>query len=138
MTSTHDINSFGPTAVVDRLLEAIRCGNMSAAEQVYTSGTVLDAVVPGWRFCRVGDAAIRDEYSRWFAEPAVLEEVRRHRTAGGEVLEYTMSWVEHGVPHGARHVHVLDVDADRIVADHVWCGGRWPASLLAEMGASEQ
>ena len=137
MTSTNDANSTCRTPVVDRLLDAIRGGDMPAADQLYTSVTVLDAVVPGWRFSCVGDAAIRDEYSRWFAAPATLEELRRHRTSSGEVLEYTLSWLEHGVPHGARHVHVLDIDADRIVADHVWCGGRWPAALLAEMGAVE-
>ena len=52
------------------------------------------------------------------------------------MVEYTVVWVEDSVPHAGRHVHVLTVDDDRITADHVWCGGRWPASLLAEMGAS--
>src|SRR5688572_10726041 len=64
MTSTYDRNSLDPTPVVDRLLAAIRGGDLSAADQLYTPGTVLDAVVPGWRFGRVGDEAIRDEYSR--------------------------------------------------------------------------
>jgi len=33
-------------------------------------------------------------------------------------------------------LHVLTVRDDRIVSDMVFCGGRWPASLLAEMEAA--
>lgn len=36
----------------------------------------------------------------------------------------------------AHHMHVLTVRDDLIVADTVFCGGRWPASLLAEMEAA--
>ena len=50
-----------------------------------------------------------------------------------EVVEYTLSWTEDGVPHAAHHMHLLRVRDDRIVADTVFCGGRWPAALLAEM-----
>jgi hypothetical protein len=35
-------------------------------------------------------------------------------TATGEVVEFTLSWGR----------------------DHMWCGGRWPATLLAEMEAA--
>jgi hypothetical protein len=40
------------------------------------------------------------------------------------------------VPHAAHHVHIITVAGGRIVADTVMCGGRWPASLLAEMEAA--
>jgi hypothetical protein len=125
------------TTVVDRLLDAIRSGDLVAADHLFAPACILDAVVPGWRFAVNGDEAIRAEYARWFADPGEFEELRRLPTEHGEVLEYTLSWVENGVPHAVRHIHVLEVDAeaDRIVSDHVWCGGRWPASLLAEMGA---
>jgi len=53
------------------------------------------------------------------------------------VLEYTLSWTENGVPHAAHHMHLLTVQDDHIVADTVFCGGRWPASLLAEMEAAD-
>ena len=41
--------------------------------------------------------------------------------------------------HAAHHVHVLTVDSarDRIATDRVWCGGRWDAALLAQMGQAE-
>jgi hypothetical protein len=42
-----------------------------------------------------------------------------------------------GVPHAARQAHVLELDGEgRIAHDHMWCGGRWPATLLAEMEAA--
>ena len=52
------------------------------------------------------------------------------------MIEYTLSWTENGVPHAGHHLHVLTVRDDRIVSDMVFCGGRWPASLLAEMEAA--
>jgi hypothetical protein len=54
-----------------------------------------------------------------------------------EIVEYTLSWTENGVPHAAHHMHLLTVRDDQIVADTVMCGGRWPASLLAEMEAAD-
>ncbi|MGD9528106.1 hypothetical protein [Pseudonocardia sp.] len=120
------------TSTVDRFLDAVAAGAVTA--DLYADDVVLDAVVPDWRFAVAGPAAVAAEYARWFADPARIEELRRLRTATGEVVEYTLCWTEQGVPHAARHVHVLDLGADgRIVADHVWCGGRWPAALLAEM-----
>jgi hypothetical protein len=37
------------------------------------------------------------------------------------------------VPHAAHQAHVLRVQADRIAEHTVYCGGRWPANLLAQM-----
>ena len=124
------------TAGVDLLLDGIRAGSVSP--DAYDDEAVWDGVVPGWRFALSGGPAIAAEYARWFAYPAELHEVRRSATRDGEVVEYTVSWTEDGVPHAGRHVHVLDVDPDtgRIVAEHVWCGGRWSAGILAEMEAA--
>src|SRR5580692_5793624 len=89
----------------------------------------LDAIV---------SASIRAEYARWFADPGRFDELHRYTVDGGqgEVVEYTLSWAENGVPHAGHHVHLLTVRDDRIVADTVFCGGRWPAALLAEMEAA--
>ena len=83
-------------------------------------------------------AALKDEYAHWFADPGRFEELRRIPFPDGEVVEYVLTWVESGVPHAAHHVHVLDVADGRIARDTVVCGGRWPASLLAEMQAAQQ
>jgi hypothetical protein len=128
----------GRSTVVDRFLVAVCSGDFAHATGLYTESSVLDAVVPQWRLGCRGEAEIVAEYARWFADPGELEDVVRHATSEGEVVEYTLTWDEDGTPHAGRHVHVLRVDRelDRIVADHVWCGGRWPAALLAEMGAA--
>ena len=85
-----------------------------------------------------GADAIRASTARWFADPASSRSSAGTPplTASTEIVEYTLSWSENGVPHAAHHLHVLTVRDDRIVADTVFCGGRWPASLLAEMEAA--
>ena len=100
----------------------------------WSADATLDATVPNWRFHASGADAIRAEYARWFADPGHFDELRRYSVDGGEaeVIEYTLSWSENGVPHAAHHMHLLTVRDDRIVADTVLCGGRllgprcWP------------
>lgn len=132
MTST-DITITGN--VVDRLLTAIRTG--SPVTGLYRDDAHLDATVPNWRFTVDGATAITTEYGRWFAYPGRFSELRRIPTADGEVVEYTLRWTEDGMPLAAHHVHVLAVDSARgqITTDRVWCGGRWDAHLLAQMGS---
>jgi len=126
----------GPSAV-DRFLHAIETATIPACE-AWAGDATLDATVPNWRLHASGPDAIRAEYARWFADPGRFEEVRRSPLAGGdgEVIEYTLSWQENGVPHAAHHMHRLTVRDGLIAADTVFCGGRWPASLLAEMEAA--
>jgi hypothetical protein len=35
-----------------------------------------------------------------------------------------------------HQAHLLEVADGRITKDQAWCGGRWPAGLLAEMAAA--
>lgn len=122
------------SVAIDLFLESV-CGRHEASG--WAPGAVLDAVVPGWRFTATGAAAVEAQFRGWFGDPGELEEVRRQVTATGEVVEFTLTWVENGVPHAARQVHVLELDGEgRIARDHMWCGGRWPATLLAEMEAA--
>jgi hypothetical protein len=98
---------------------------------------------------RGGPDAIRAEYARWFADPARFDELRHYPVGGADgtadadgggasdLIEYTLSWSENGVPHAAHHLHLLTVRDGLIAADTVFCGGRWPASLLAEMEAAD-
>ena len=118
--------------VVDRFLDAVCAADIDRCD-AWSSGATLDATVPNWRFRRVGPDEIRETYRGWFADRGKLEQLRRHPIAGGEVVEYLLTWTEDDVPHAAHHLHLLDIVDDRIVADVVMCGGRWPASLLAEM-----
>jgi hypothetical protein len=120
---------------VDRFLAAVEAGRIPGTD-AWSTDAVLDATVPNWRFRLQGPDAIRGEYARWFADPAQFEELRRWPIDGGEVVDYVLSWEEAGVPHAAHHLHVLHVNDDYITSDTVLCGGRWPASLLAEMEAA--
>ena len=122
---------------IDGFLAAVVAGDIESCD-VWSTDVVLDATVPGWRFRKDGVSALKAEYAHWFADPGRFEELRRIPIPGGEVVDYLLTWVEGGVPHAAHHMHVLDVSGGRIVRDTVLCGGRWPASLLAEMQAVQQ
>jgi len=117
---------------VDAFLDAV-AGATIPDTDAWASDAVLDATVPNWRFRAHGDDAIRTEYAQWFAAPAQFESLERTPLPDGELVEYVLAWEEGGVPHAAHHLHRLRVRDDRIVADTVFCGGRWPATLLAEM-----
>jgi len=117
---------------IDTFLGAVEHGEIASCS-VWTSDVVLDATVPNWRFRVEGPDAIRTEYSGWFADPGHFEELRRMTIPDGEVVQYLLTWVENGVQHSAHHLHVLELRDGLIAADTVLCGGRWPASLMAEM-----
>lgn len=125
------------TSVIETFLKAIESAAIPSCD-VWSDDATLDATVPNWRLHAAGADAIRAEYARWFADQGSFGDLRRRPLADGtgEVVEYTLSWQEHGVPHAAHHMHLLTVRDGRIVADTVMCGGRWPASLLAEMEAA--
>lgn len=126
-----------PTAV-DDFLHAVTQGAGIPA-RLYAPDAVLDATVPNWRFHRHGPAAIIGEYAGWFAHPAAFDELCRRPTDGGEVVTYLLTWIESGVPYAAHHCHVLVLDGEgRIASDTVFCGGRWPSGLLAEMALAEE
>lgn len=134
MTST---DAAGPATAVDRFLAAVAGAGIEAAD-VWADDATLDATVPNWRLTAAGADAIRATYATWFADAGHFAELQRHRTADGEVVEYTLCWEEGGVPYAAHHAHILTLDAaGRIAEDHVFCGGRWDAALLAEMQAAD-
>jgi SnoaL-like domain len=122
---------------IEKFLSAVESGTISGCD-AWSDDATLDATVPNWRMQLAGADAIRAEYARWFADQGKFDELRRIASADGqhEVVEYTLSWTENGIPHAAHHVHLLTVRDNRIVADTAFCGGRWPASLLADMEAA--
>jgi hypothetical protein len=121
---------------VDRFLEAVAAGTGVPAD-LFTPDAVIDATVPGWRFAERGADVLANRYSGWFADQAAFEELERLPIGGGEVVTYLLTWVERGVPHAAHHCHVLRLAPDgRIASDRFFCGGRWDATLLADMAAA--
>ena len=123
---------------VERYLAAIEGAAMSACE-AFSPEMTLDATVPNWRYQVEGSTAVRAELSRWYADAGAFEELKRTPLPTGELVEFTLRWEEGGVPHAVHQAHVLEVTDGWITKDQVWCGGRWSASLLAEMagGASD-
>jgi hypothetical protein len=119
-------------AAVSRYLAAIEAGTLADLDTLGDDAT-LDATVPNWRFSVHGVEAVRAELGRWYADPGSFEDLTRTPVPAGELVTFTLRWEEHGVPHAAHQAHVISVHDGRIQRDQVWCGGRWPAALLAEM-----
>jgi ketosteroid isomerase-like protein len=129
MSSTETIDP------IDRYLEHIEAGTMQRCPSL-SPDVELDATVPNWRFTVRGEAAVRDELSRWYASSGSFEELTRTPIPTGQLVEFTLRWEETGIPHAAHQAHIITVSDGQITRDQAWCGGRWPASLLAEMAAA--
>jgi hypothetical protein len=125
-------------ALPDCVGEFLGCIEAATMPQcrAFADGAILDATVPNWRFTVSGGTSVRDEFARWYADSGRFEEVQRAPLPDGELVEFVLTWQENGIPHTCHQAHRLEVRDDHIVRDTVWCGGRWPASLLAEMEAA--
>lgn len=121
------------TQPVDALLEAIVAGDVRG--ELFTDDVVLDATVPNWRFRVQGRADVTTELRGWFADAGSFEEVHRAALPDGELVEFTLHWIEDGVLHACHQAHIVRLRKGRISADTAFCGGRWPAPLLARMSA---
>ncbi len=119
------------TGAIDQLLAGVVSGDIP--EGIFADDAVLDATVPNWRFAIRGGGAIRDQLSQWYADSGQFESLQRTPILGGELVEFTLTWTENGVDHMAHQAHILGVVDNLVASDTVFCGGRWPASLVAEM-----
>jgi hypothetical protein len=122
---------------VSRFLAAVTAGSGVPAD-LYSPDAVLDATVPMWRFEAHGPAAIATELSGWYGDPGTLTEVQHSPVPGGVTVRFTLEWTEGGQPWAAHQVHFLATRDDRVIRHEAWCGGRWPAALLAEIEAGLQ
>jgi hypothetical protein len=122
------------TSPVDRLLSGIEAGSIPPG--IFATDAVLDATVPNWRFSVNGGEAVRHELGRWYADPGRFDALRRHPLPEGELVEFTLGWDEQGVAHACHQAHILRLVDGQVAADTAFCGGRWPAPLLAEMEAA--
>jgi hypothetical protein len=125
------------TSPVDLFLTGIEAGAIPG--DVFADDAALDATVPNWRFTVRGGVAVRAQLADWFADPGEFLSLRRTPLPDGELVEFTLRWTEAGVEHACHQAHILTVAKDRIAADTAFCGGRWPAPLMADMQrAAEQ
>lgn len=107
-------------------------------EGIFWEDAVLDATVPNWRFRVQGAGSVREELGRWYADPGHFGDVRRNAIDDGELVEFTLNWEEGGVPHMCHQAHVVRLREGRIASDTVFCGGRWPESLLLQMQEAQR
>jgi hypothetical protein len=123
---------------LEQLYEAVEHG-LPIDTGVFSDDVVFDATVPMWRYRTRGAVATAAELGRWFADTGHFERFQRFALPGGALVEFTLTWEERGVPHACHQSHRLELEADgRIRAITAFCGGRWPAKLLAEMACAEQ
>ena len=122
----------------DRLYAAVERGTPIDPD-LFTGDVVFDATVPMWRYGTRGSTAVAAELGRWFADAGRFEAFERFDLPGSVLVEFTLTWEQQGVPHACHQSHRLEFATDgRIRALTAFCGGRWPASLLADMAHAEQ
>ncbi len=109
----------------------------SLREDIFCEDVLLDATVPNWRFRVQGAGAVRHELGRLYADLGHFGALRRNTIDDGELVEFTLSWEEAGVPHTCHQAHVIRLREDRIASDTVFCGGRWPEPLLIQMESAQ-
>jgi hypothetical protein len=134
MTTNPTSETTASPSTVTRLLDQIEAGT-GIDPALFTDDAEVDAVVPNWRMTMRSATGIASQFGSWFTAAGRFEELSRVELPDGELVEFTLTWTEDGTLHAARQVHHVTVDdtTGRIAADRMWCGGRWPAPLLAEM-----
>jgi hypothetical protein len=120
--------------LISRLLDAATAGT-GVPKDLYAEDAVLDATVPMWRFEAHGAAGVARQLSAWYAAPGTITELVREPLPGGEVVRFTLEWTENGEPWAAHQVHLIATEGERILRHECWCGGRWPAAVLADIEA---
>jgi hypothetical protein len=121
---------------VDALVAGIEAAAIPAA--IFCDDAALDATVPNWRFSVHGGDTVCAQLNHWFADPGQFQELRRNPLPDGELVEFTLTWQEHGELHTCHQAHILRLRDGRIASDTAFCGGRWPARLVAEMAAAQE
>jgi hypothetical protein len=121
---------------IDRLLAGIEAA--AIPDSVFSDDAVLDATVPNWRFSVHGGTAVRKQLAGWYADPGHYQALERSPLPDGELVEFTLSWTEQGIQHTCHQAHILKLQDGRISGDTVFCGGRWPADLVAEMRQTQE
>jgi hypothetical protein len=119
---------------IGALLAGIEAGVVPIG--VFAEDASLDATVPNWRFTTRGAAAVHAKLSRWYADPGTFEDLHRSRFDNRELVEFTLTWEENGVRHMCHQAHIICLRDGQVVSDTAFCGGRWPAELIAEMAAA--
>lgn len=124
------------SSVVTTFLECVTGASVHAG--LFAPDAVLDATVPNWRFQAKGANAIVRELSEWYADVGQFTSLQRLATENGEVVEFTLTWMENDVAHLCHQSHALTVHDGKIANDVAFCGGRWPEALQEQMAAAQR
>jgi hypothetical protein len=117
---------------IDTLLEAIETGTTPRSD-VFAEDVLLDATVPNWRYRVLGADRVAGKFGAWFQQPGAFDSIERTPLPDGELVRFELSWFENGSPFACHQTQRIRVDDDRIVGVTLFCGGQWPAELLAKM-----
>ena len=124
-------------SAIDRLLAGIEAGSIE--DDVFADDAALDATVPNWRFTIRGGTRVRDQLAQWYMDPGRFQALQRTFLGQDrELVEFTLTWTEEGVEHTCHQAHIVSTTGDRVSTDTMFCGGRWPADLVAQMNAAEE
>lgn len=121
---------------ITQLLEAIQRGDCSGLEGVFAEEATLDSTVPNWRSVAHGRPAVLAELASLYRHAGTFDTLERKSLPDGELVVFLLTWEENGIPQAVHQAHILTVQGDRIDKGVIFCGGRWSAALLAEMGAA--
>ncbi len=122
------------TTTIDKLLAGIEAAAIPVG--LLRDDVIFDATVPNWRYTLAGAEVVRAELAKWYAEPGHFQDLRRTPLPDGELIEFTLQWREQDVPHMCHQAHILHLREGQVAEHTAWCGGRWPASLIAQMQAT--
>ena len=120
------------TNPIDRFTQAIETASVGEAG-VFAPDAVLDATVPQLAVHRQWRRKHRGRARSLVRRPRTFRGDPPHRLPDGELVEFVLTWEEDGEPHMCHQAHVIEVHDGLITRDRAWCGGRWGASLQAEM-----
>ncbi len=118
-----------------RYRDAVERQDLTTLATLYHPDVLLDAHVPNWRFQVIGRTEVARITGGALPGPGRFERFDAEPTADGDLL-VQFQWRQHSeVRTGAlaRQLHVLRVEAGRIVAQTLFCAGVWDPELQQQM-----
>jgi len=124
------------TDAIDQFVAAVESAGFTSSD-FFAEDAVLDVTIPDWRFTVRGADAICRELAAWLPGRTNIDEIHRFAMLGGEAVELSLSWEAARIPYACHQLHLIQLKDGLIAEDKAWCGGHWPADLLAEMAGAD-
>jgi hypothetical protein len=121
------------TAVVERLVDAMRAADWDAITGTYAPDVLLDVNLPTWRFQLQGREAAADCVREQTGELPNLHLVSQHvhTTDDGVVIEEEMRFDGPDGEHLWRAVDIFRIDGDTVIEHTQYCTGSWSPHQIA-------